>query len=69
MEVIQLFARNRPIVCPPKYMVRNRFIRRPQPIIHPVVHVNRLNVVDVPKHIYRPITRNEIVEHRRGCRW
>lgn len=64
-----MFRPNRPIHCPPRYIVQNRFIRRPQPIIHPVVHVNRLNIVDVPKHIYRPIFRNEIVEHRPRPRW
>lgn len=65
-----MFPHNRPIHCPPRYVVHDRFVRRPQPIIHPVVHVNRLNVVDVPEHIYRPVMRNEIVEHRPPfCCW
>ncbi|RWR06962.1 spore coat protein D [Siminovitchia fortis] len=59
-----MFPHNRPIHCPPRYRVHNRFVHRPQPIIHPVVHVNRLHIVDVPKHIHRPVIRNEIVRHR-----
>lgn len=56
-----MFACNKPIVASPIYKVHNHYIRRPKPIIHPVVHVNRVNFVDVPKHIYRPVTRNEFV--------
>ena len=56
--------RPRPLTCPPRYIVRNQFIRREIPIIHPVIHVNRVNIVNVPKHIYKPIKKNVIVEHR-----
>lgn len=57
--------RTKPIFCPPKYHVRNKYVRRVHPIIQPVVHVNRINVVDVPKHIVKPIRRTEVVHHRR----
>jgi spore coat protein D len=52
-----------PIVCPPKYVVNDRFVRRPVPVIHPVVRVNRINVVDVPRNIVRPFTKNVVVHH------
>ncbi|MFS0824729.1 spore coat protein D [Bacillus sp. 1P02SD] len=57
--------RPRPIVCPPKYHVRNQFVKRVHPIIHPIVNVNRINVIDVPRHIIKPIRRTEVVHHRR----
>jgi len=57
-----MFRRCKPIVAPPQYCVRDRFVARPQPIIHPVVHVDRVNVVNVPKPIYKPIYKRQIVD-------
>ncbi|AKP46475.1 Hypothetical protein BSM4216_1178 [Bacillus smithii] len=54
--------RPRPIVCPPIHRVRDHFVPRQVPYIHPVVNVNRYNIVNVPKHIYRPVTRNVVVD-------
>ncbi|WP_156291937.1 hypothetical protein [Oceanobacillus salinisoli] len=56
--------RIRPIVCPPKYVVRDRFVPRIQPIIQPVVKVDRLNVIDVPRHIVRPFRKRVVVDPR-----
>ncbi|GER67868.1 hypothetical protein BpJC7_20690 [Weizmannia acidilactici] len=50
----------RPIVCRPKYVIRNRFFPRVQPIIHPLVEVNRVNVFTVPRHFVRPVRRNVV---------
>ena len=36
----------RPIVCPPQYVVRDFFVPQAVPVIHPVVTVNRQNIVD-----------------------
>ncbi len=52
----------RPVVCPPRFVVHDCFIPREVPYIHPVVHINRHNIVNVPRHIYRPITRNVVVD-------
>ncbi|NCU17272.1 spore coat protein D [Pallidibacillus pasinlerensis] len=60
---------SRPVYCPPRYHVRNKFVKRVHPVIHPIVHVNRINVIDVPRHIIKPIYRTEVIHHRRRCRW
>jgi hypothetical protein len=52
----------RPIVCPPRCMYRDSYIPREVPYIHPIVHVNRQHIVNVPRHIYQPITRNVVVD-------
>ncbi|MBB3853984.1 hypothetical protein BV455_00561 [Parageobacillus caldoxylosilyticus] len=52
----------RPVICPPRFVVRDCFIPRVVPFIHPVVHINRHNIVNVPRHIFRPITRNVVVD-------
>lgn len=57
-----MFGHTRPIICPPKHVVRDCFIPRVVPYIHPIVRINRFNIVNVPRHIYRPITRNVIVD-------
>ncbi|THE13020.1 spore coat protein D [Bacillus timonensis] len=57
--------RTRPVYFPPKYRVRNEYVRRVHPIIQPIVEVNRINVIDVPKRIIQPIRRTEVVHHRR----
>ncbi|ETI68845.1 hypothetical protein [Neobacillus vireti] len=59
-----MFNRSRPITRPPKYVFHNESIRREIPIIQPVVHVNRLDVFDVPRVIYKPIRERVVVEHR-----
>lgn len=41
-----------PIVCPPQYRVRDSFLPRVQPVIHPFVNVNREHIVNVPQHFY-----------------
>lgn len=53
----------RPIVCPPRYVVRERFVPREIPIIHPIVKVIRTNK-------FRKIRVNEVndlgfTRHRR----
>jgi hypothetical protein len=57
-----LFNRTRPVICPPRHVVRDRYIPRVIPYIHPVEYINRHNIVNVPRHIYRPFTRNVVVD-------
>jgi hypothetical protein len=54
-----------PIVCDPRYVVRDCYIPREVPVVHPIVNVNRHVIVNVPKHYYQPITRNVVVDP--GC--
>ena len=51
-----------PKICPPEYIVRDRFIPREVPHIHPIIHVNRHHIVDVPRHIHRHFRRDEFYE-------
>jgi hypothetical protein len=54
-----------PIVCDPRYRVRNCYIPRVVPYVHPIVTVNRNVIVNVPRHYYVPTTRNVVVDP--GC--
>lgn len=50
-----------PIVCPPQFRVRDSFIPRMQPVIHPIVNVNREHIVNVPQHFVTETNRNVVV--------
>ncbi|GGA44772.1 hypothetical protein [Psychrobacillus lasiicapitis] len=50
-----------PIVCPPQYRVRDSFLPRMQPVIHPIVNVNREHIVNVPQHFWTETNRNVVV--------
>ena len=52
----------KPICCPPQYCVQDYYTQRVVPVIHPIVTVNRQNIVDVPQHYYQPMTRNVVVD-------
>lgn len=51
----------RPIVCPPQFCVHDYYTPRVVPVIHPVVNINRQNIVNVPQHVYQPVTSNVVV--------
>ena len=51
----------KPICCPPEYCVRDYYTQRVVPVIHPIVTINRQNVIDVPQHYYQQTTRNVVV--------
>ena len=52
----------KPICCPPEYCVRDYYTHRFVPVIHPIVNINRQNIIDVPQHLYQQTTRNVIVD-------
>lgn len=54
-----------PVYCPPQYVVRDCYIPRVVPYIHPVVIVIRQNIVNVPHHIYQPHFQNIVNDP--GC--
>ncbi|RYM06515.1 spore coat protein D [Sporolactobacillus sp. THM7-7] len=69
---------NQPIYCDPQYVVHDSFVPRFVPVVHPVIHVNRQNVVNVPRHIFEPQFRNEVIDpgypgrdfcKKRPCGW
>jgi hypothetical protein len=47
-----------PVVCPPQYRCHDTFIPREVPFIHPIVNVNRVNIVEIPRHYFTETTRN-----------
>ncbi|EHQ87900.1 hypothetical protein [Desulfosporosinus youngiae] len=51
----------RPICCPPQYRVQDFYAQRFIPVIHPIVTINRQNIVDVPQHIFQQTSRNVVV--------
>ncbi len=58
-----------PVVCPTQYRCHDQFIPREVPFIHPIVNVNRQNIVEIPRHYYTETTRNvmgETVQARPG---
>lgn len=50
-----------PVVCPPQYRVQDSFLPRMQPVIHPIVNVNREHIVNVPQHFWTETNRNVVV--------
>lgn len=53
---------NKPIYCDPQYIVHDTFVPRFVPVIHPIVHVNRQNIVNVPQHIFQNSERTEVID-------
>ncbi|MHB8075740.1 spore coat protein D [Desulfosporosinus fructosivorans] len=51
----------RPICCPPQYCVQDFYTQRFVPVIHPIVTINRQNIIDVPQHIYQRAERTVVV--------
>jgi len=51
----------RPICCPPAYRVQDHYAQRIVPVIHPIVTINRQNIIDVPQHYYQETTQNVVV--------
>ena len=51
----------KPICCPPEYCVRDYYTQRFVPVIHPIVTINRQNIIDVPQHYYQQTTRDVVV--------
>ncbi|GGH75195.1 spore coat protein D [Pullulanibacillus pueri] len=43
---------NETIYCDPQTIVHDTYIPRVVTYVHPIVHVNRQNIVDVPRHVY-----------------
>lgn len=47
-----------PIVCPPQYRCHDQFVRQEVPVIQPIVNVNRVHNVVVPRRYVTETTRN-----------
>ncbi|SFU34826.1 hypothetical protein [Alicyclobacillus macrosporangiidus] len=54
-----------PIVCDPQYVIRDRYVPREVPVIHPVVTVNRHVIVNVPRHYVQRMSKHVVVDP--GC--
>jgi len=51
----------KPICCPPVYCVQDHYAQRMVPVIHPIVTINRQNIIDVPQHYYQETTQNVVI--------
>lgn len=47
-----------PVVCPTQYRCRDSFVPVQVPFIHPIVNINRVHDVVVPRHYVTETTRN-----------
>lgn len=47
-----------PIVCPPEYRFHECYTTQEVPYVHPIVNVNRHNVIGVPQHYYTETTED-----------
>lgn len=54
-----------PVVHKPKYVIHDCYVPREVCHIHPVIHVNKYNIVNVPKHVYPQTVKNIVVDP--GC--
>lgn len=52
----------KPIYCDPQYIVHDTYVPRYIPVIHPIVHVNRKNIVNVPEHIYQESSQETTID-------
>ncbi len=48
----------RPVVCPTQYRCHDQFVPREVPFIHPIVNVNRVHTVEIPRHYVTETTQN-----------
>ena len=48
----------RPVVCPTQYRCHDKFVPREVPFIHPIVNVNRVHTVEIPRHYFTETTQN-----------
>lgn len=49
-----------PIYCDPQYVVHDTYVPRYVPYVHPIIHVNRKNIVNVPKHVFQESYENVV---------
>ena len=56
-----------PIVCPPQYRVHDTFVPRIQPVIQPIVNVNREHMVNVPQYYFTETNETVAAESTRAC--
>jgi spore coat protein D len=51
-----------PIYCDPQYVYHDSYVCREIPVIHPIVHVNRQNIVNVPRHYTQPTQSTQVID-------
>ena len=53
--------RMQPIVCPPLCRYTDSYSQREVPVIQPLININRVHIVDVPKTYYEEINQTVVV--------
>ena len=51
-----------PMITAPQYVIHDCFIAREVPVVHPVIHVNRYHIVNIPTHYYQHSLQNVFVD-------
>ena len=59
-----MFRQAKPIMLPPKYVAHDHKVPRIQPVVQPVVNVDRFHIVDVPRPIYKPMRKRVVIDPR-----
>lgn len=54
-----------PIVCPPVYVYHDCYVYREQPVVQPVIHVQRNVIVNVPRYYTQPAQQQVTIDP--GC--
>ena len=47
-----------PVVCPTQYRCHDQFVPQEVPFIHPIVNVNRVHTVQIPRHYFTETTQD-----------
>lgn len=47
-----------PVVCPTRYVCHDQFVPQEVPFIHPIVNVNRVHTVQIPRHYFTETTQD-----------
>ncbi|MGG4039883.1 hypothetical protein [Heyndrickxia ginsengihumi] len=53
---------NTTIYCDPEYIVNDTYVEREITYVHPIIRVNKKHIVNVPKHVYKKVTKNVVID-------
>ena len=55
-------SKHHEVMCPPQYVVRDCYTHRVVKHVHPIVTIQRENIVYVPQHVYKHSKKNVVVD-------
>ena len=54
--------RNTTVYCDPEYIVNDTYVEREVTYVHRIIRINRQHIVNVPRNVYRTVTRNVVID-------